>query len=518
MAGERPTVIVAATFDLESAALDDGFDVPARSSGPASKRRSGTRPLLEAIDPELLRVKMIDEPLRDASPRRGSARMNARRARRTSRTRRRVAVITALLFALSLLLGTLLGGARHTVARDDGDSAPFGVDTADVERILTLLTAMRVDPGNRVDLLLNGNGTYPRLFADLASARASITMQMYYVRPGRVSDTVAALLCDRARAGVRVLLLVDAFGGVAAPRSWFARMHRCGVDAVTLRALRWYTLHNAADRSHVRAVVVDGRIGYTGGFGLADYWLGDGLHEDQWRETNVRFEGPAVSSLQAAFAAAWAEATGQLIADDLFFPQARPMPAASGTHAPRTMRAGVLFTAPTVGNTAAERFLTYAVRSARRRLYVTNSYFVPEASFRRMLTEAADRGVDVRILTAGANTDVKTPWLAGRTSYADLRAHGVRVYEYQPAMMHAKTVVVDGWWAAVGSMNFDNRSVAFNDESNLVVIDTAFAAAMDSVFLRDLRFAREMTPAVLAARPWWERLLERGAVLFSHLL
>jgi cardiolipin synthase len=182
------------------------------------------------------------------------------------------------------------------------------------------------------------------------------------------------------------------------------------------------------------------------------------------------------------------------------------------------MNAGLLFTAPTTGYTAAERFLMFAVQSAQRRLYVTNSYFVPGASFQRQLSDAADRGVDVRILTVSGNTDVKTPWLAGRASYAELRAHGVRIYEFQPSMMHAKTLVVDGTSAAVGSMNFDNRSVAFNDESNLVVVDTAFGARMDSVFLDDLRFAQEMTPAVLAARPWWERTFERGAVMLSQLL
>ncbi|MFI5230256.1 MAG: phosphatidylserine/phosphatidylglycerophosphate/cardiolipin synthase family protein [Gemmatimonadales bacterium] len=421
----------------------------------------------------------------------------------------RFGVITVLLAGASIALAHAFTQARR-VAERGGDSRTLsGFDAAAFGRVLELLTGLRADAGNRVDLLLNGDNTYPRLFADLSAARTTITMQMYYARPGRVSDTVATILCARARAGVRVLLLVDAFGGVAAERSWYARMRRCGVEAATLRNLQWYTLHSAADRSHVRAVVVDGRVGYTGGFGLADYWLGDGRHDGQWRESNVRFEGPAVAGLQAAFATAWAEATGELIAGGEFFPEAEVR---------GSTKAGVLFTAPTIGNTAAERFLTFAVRSAQQRLYVTNSYFVPRPSFRRQLEEAADRGVDVRILTVSANTDVKTPWLAGRDSYAELRAHGVRVYEYQPAMMHAKTLVVDGAWGAVGSMNFDNRSVAFNDESNLVVLDTTFGARMDSVFLDDLRYAREMTPAVLAGRPWWERLLERGAILLSHLL
>lgn len=178
----------------------------------------------------------------------------------------------------------------------------------------------------------------------------------------------------------------------------------------------------------------------------------------------------------------------------------------------------MLFAVPSTGSTAAERFLQIAIRSARSRLYIANSYFVPNGELRRLLEDAANRGVDVRVLTVGANTDVRTPWLAGRSYYAELRQHGIRVFEYQPTMMHAKTIVVDGAWATVGSMNFDSHSLAFNDESNLIVVDQRFAARMDSVFLADLQYAIEMTPEVLRARPWWERVLERGAVALARIL
>ena len=182
------------------------------------------------------------------------------------------------------------------------------------------------------------------------------------------------------------------------------------------------------------------------------------------------------------------------------------------------VRAGLLFTAPTIGSTAAERFLALAIRSARSRLYIANSYFVPNEEFRRLLSNAADAGVDVRILTVSSQTDVKTPWLAGRSYYHELISHGVRVYEYQPAMMHAKTMVIDGAWSVIGSMNFDSRSLAFNDETNLLVLDRRFGAHMDSVFLDDLRCGDEMTSAVLARRAWWQRILERGAAGFSRIL
>jgi cardiolipin synthase A/B len=363
--------------------------------------------------------------------------------------------------------------------------------------------------------LLNGDGTYPSLWRDLSAARRTITMQMYYALPGSVSDTLARILCDRARNGVEVRLLLDAFGSAGMPRPWRERLRACGVEVALLRGLEWFTIHSATERSHVRAVVVDGRVGYTGGFGLADYWLGDGHHRDQWRETNVRFEGPAVEALQTAFATAWRESTGEWLVGDEFFPSVPP-----ASFALEGVAAGVLFARPTTdeGTTSAEQFLTFAILGARSRLYITNSYFVPNADFRRLLTNAAERGVDVRVLTAGPLTDVKTPWLAGRSYYESLRAHGVRVYEFQPAMMHAKAIVIDGRWSTIGSMNFDTHSLALNDESNLVVCDSAFGATMDSVFLDDLRFAKEMTPSALAARSIWERALEAGAAMLARIL
>jgi cardiolipin synthase A/B len=431
-------------------------------------------------------------------------------------TRRRLGAVALGLIGLGIILLEALRATHrqpHLYLSNGSVGAPAVVD-AGFTRALELATGMRIDPGNRVSLLLNGDGTYPLLWRDLADARRSITMQMYYALPGRVSDTLARILCDRARHDVEVRLLLDAFGSAEMPRSWRSAIGECGVHVALLRGLEWFTIHSATERSHVRAVVVDGRLGYTGGFGLADYWVGDGHHRDQWRETNVRFEGPAVGALQAAFAAAWRESTGEWLVGETFFPaSAAPVPSDSGR-----VLAGVLFAQPTTGTTSAEQLFTFAILGARSRLYITNSYFVPNADFRRMLTDAAERGVDVRVLTVGPLTDVKTPWLAGRSYYESLRAHGVRVYEYQPAMMHAKTIVVDGRWSTIGSMNFDNHSFALNDESNLVVFDSAFAAKMESVFFDDLACAKEMTPSALAARSIWQRALEAGAAMLSRIL
>src|SRR5205814_7110378 len=192
-----------------------------------------------------------------------------------------------------------------------------------------MYTGTHVAGGNRVQAVNNGT-VYDSLWKDLRAAKQTITVQMYYSLPGKVADTLAAILEERARAKVRVLFLLDAFGSQNLKREWARSLRRAGVEVALLRRLRWYSVHNATDRSHVRVVVVDGRVGYTGGFGLAAYWLGNGHAKDQWRESNVRFEGPSVMQLQAAFAAAWVEATGELLVDDGFFPR-RAFHARAGT-------------------------------------------------------------------------------------------------------------------------------------------------------------------------------------------
>jgi cardiolipin synthase len=323
---------------------------------------------------------------------------------------------------------------------------------------------------------------------------------------------MAAILKERAKAGVRVLFVLDAFGSQNLKKVWADSLTAAGVEIGLLRQLHWYSLHNVSDRSHVRAVVVDGEIGYTGGFGLADYWLGNGRKKDEWRETNVRFEGPAVMTLQAAFASAWAECTGELILGDTFFPK-KAFDTVDGG-----VTAGVFFASPTTGSTPAERFVALSIASARHTLYVSNSYFVPDDDFRKLLLDARKRGVDVRILTVSKETDVKTTLWAGRSRYEELLKGGIRIYEYQPTMMHAKAFIVDGVWGSIGSMNFDNRSLAFNNESSFVFMNRGLGAQMDSTFMDDLTRSAEITLPEFQRRPWHHHVTEFGASLLSRVL
>jgi cardiolipin synthase len=417
-------------------------------------------------------------------------------------------VLFALVGVLTMTRGTPV---EMVLALGDRDGPPPATDSM-FARTIELYTGVHIEAGNRVEQLLNGNGTYPRLWRDLVEAKQTITLQLYYAVPSTVADTLQKYLMERARAKVRVLFLLDAFGSQNLKEEWRDSLRAAGVEVATLRKLHWYTLHSAAERSHVRAVVVDGRIGYTGGFGLADYWLGDGRHDGQWRETNVRFEGPAVAQLQAAFVSAWAEANGELLTGDLFFPPS------TFRAAPGAAQAGLLFTSPTSGSTPAERFLALSIAAARKTLYIANSYFVPDDDFRKLLIRAVRSGVDVRVLTAGPKSDVKTTWYAGRARYEELLRGGVRIYEYIPTMMHAKSMVVDGVWATIGSMNFDNRSLAFNNESNLVTLDATFGAQLEHTFLDDLRYAKEIRLEEFRRRPWTAKLLEKGANLLSRLL
>ena len=406
--------------------------------------------------------------------------------------------------------GTPVGEIR--LQSDRGTGVPPVTDSL-FANVIEMFSSVHVEPGNDVRILENGDGTYPSLWRDLASAQRTITVQMYYCQPGAVADSMAKYLIDRARHKVRVLLLFDAFGSgpLLKDKEYVRRLKEAGVEVAKLRPVHWYSLNKANNRSHVRVVTVDGRVGYTGGFGLADYWEGDGRHEDQWRETNVRLEGPAVMQLQAIFAAAWAEATHELLIGDAFFPR-------TGFARRGSTPAGVFFAMPTTGSTPAERFMALSISSAKKTLYITNSYFVPDDDFRRFLKAAVARGVDVRVLTAGDRTDVKTTTYAGRARYEELLRAGVRIYEYVPTMMHAKTMVVDGTWGTIGSLNFDNRSLAFNNESNLVALDSTLGGEMDRMFLADLRYSRERTLAEFEQRSWTEKTLELGANLLSRLL
>lgn len=416
-------------------------------------------------------------------------------------------IVLVSAFALIGFLYVTRGTAVRHVQGVGAGGTPVGVSEPEFPLSVTMHTGAWLAPGNRVEVLFNGDGTYPRLWQDLRWAQRAITLQLYYGNTGRMADTLLEIVVERAKVGVQVYLLYDAFGTIDIPADHREALRKVGVIVQPFRPIRLSTLHLAQNRSHVRGIVIDGRVAWTGGFGIDDKWFGDGRSSGSWRETNVRFEGPAVRQMQAAFAAAWVEATGVLFTGRAILPE----------HDDGVL-AGLLYTSPTIGSTPAERFFVVFIAGARKTLYITNSYFAPDRSFIKQLADAAQRGVDVRILTGGPTTDVNAARFAGRAHYETLLAAGVRVYEWKPTVLHAKTFVVDGEWVTIGSMNFDNRSMALNDEATLIVQDLAIGKQMDQAFFDDLHHSHEVTLERFRGRPWFEKLTEKAADSIRRLL
>ena len=422
----------------------------------------------------------------------------------------------ALLGAIALLDVTRGTPVSRVTARR-GDTVP-AVEDPVFRHLLAASTGMALHAGHEIEVFSCGDETYPRLWDDFRAARTYIVVQMYYAQPGRIADRLHEVLVERARAGVDVLLLLDAFGSSKVGRDWVRSLRDAGIEVVKFRPLRLHRLNAAHHRAHVRAIVIDGVVGWTGGFGFDDKWLGDGRHEGQWRDTNVRFTGPAVSQLLSTFATCWAEETGDLVAGSRFWTPGEHAAAASSAAPHDSPVAGVLHGTPTVGSTAAERLVALSIAGARRRLWITTAYFVADDDFRRLVKQAAARGVDVRILTAGEQSDVKSTLLAARARYEELLKGGVRVYEYRPSMVHAKSIVVDGAWGTAGTMNLDNRSMAFNNECTFMAFDPKFAAELERLFEADLAHSDEIDLATFSRRPWTTKLLEHGAHMLSRML
>lgn len=418
------------------------------------------------------------------------------------------------LLTVLVLMGLLdaTHGTPVSFVSSRGGKEPAGVDDPLFLDTIEIYTTTPLHDGHEFEIFHNGDETYPRLWADIRAAKRFVAVQMYYCAKGKVADQLHDVLCDRARAGVDVLFLHDAFGS-SLKGDYVKSLKAAGVEVARFRPVRIQTLNKVRHRAHIRAVVIDAEVGYTGGFGIDDKWLGDGRTDGQWRDTNVRFTGPAVRQLLGTFGSCWAEATGELIAGHYF-----AVKKADANRGGSSVVAGLLHAVPTVGSTDAERFFALSIGSAKRKLYITNSYFVPDDDFRRMLVLAAKRGVDVRVIASGPKTDVKSTYHAGRAIYSELLKGGVRVYEYMPTVLHAKTMVIDGAWGTIGTMNADNQSMAFNNESNLLVLDTTFAAALEKLFIEDLEHSKEITLDEFRKRPWYWRPVEHGAHLVARIL
>jgi cardiolipin synthase len=362
---------------------------------------------------------------------------------------------------------------------------------------------------NTVDLLLNGEEIFPALTDAVRSARATITYAQYYFEDGPVARDLVDAFTERCRAGVAVSILLDSFGALDMPGEYVEQLKAAGCHVTMFRPLSPIRWNRSNQRNHRRVLVVDGRVGFTGGSGVSRKWMGNGRVENHWRDTDVRVRGPVVEYLQGAFAENWLEATGIVLGGDAYFP--RPVQPAGEAYAQ------VVRSSPAGGSFAMYTTFLLAISSARRTIFITNPYFVPDDTMEDALAAAVRRGVRVVVLVPGA-IDHNLVRQASRGKFGKMLKAGVEIHEYRAALLHSKTMVVDGTWSTIGSTNLDNRSFALNDELNLVIYDAATARRLEKIFADDLAYSSKVDYRTWRRRGLADRFLEILAAPMRPLL
>jgi cardiolipin synthase len=397
------------------------------------------------------------------------------------------------------------GGFGYELAAD------VEVDSADFLRIAEALTGAPITRGNEAELLINGDAIFPAFLEAIRSAERTLNLETYVYWRGEIARDVAEAVCERARAGVVCKVLLDALGAAKMERALVRSMEEAGAEVRLFRPPKPYAVRRLVNRTHRRVLVADGRVGMTGGVGIASEWTGNAEDPEHWRDTHVRVRGPVVRGLQGAFAENWLEATGEVLGGEDYLPDLDPVREGGGPMQLVRSRAGV-------GDTNVEALYFLAIGAAQRTIDLTAAYFVPRPAFTDALMAAARRGVRLRILVPGPHIDKGFVRVAGRAAYGELLDAGVEIFEYQPTMLHAKTMVVDGTWSSVGSVNFDNRSFQLHDEATLCVWSDEFARALSEVFEADLENSEAMKPDRWERRGPAQRTAESATKLFRREL
>jgi cardiolipin synthase len=401
--------------------------------------------------------------------------------------------------SLALLLPLALLASGCATVRSYRYRPRLTAPGADILAALTIAGGNGAVDGNSVTPLENGAQAFPAMLAAIHNATSTIHMETYIFHDGRIGGEFVAALAERARAGVSVRLLFDAFGSRGFGAENTRTLEDAGAQIVFFHPLRLGNPLKIYLRTHRKLLIVDGRIGFTGGICVDDAWTGDATEPDHWRDLQVEVEGPVVRQMQAGFARAWLDATDELLSAQDLYPQLPP----SGP-----MRAQMMESTPGFrGNPARLSFLV-AVASARRSIEITNAYLILDHVAIQALERAARRGVSVRLLLPSRRTDSSAVRYAGRHDYKSLLEAGVEIHEFTPTRLHAKTMIVDGRWASVGSANLDTRSFTYNYEANLNVFNEGFARLLEQVFEHDLARSERVTLAQWRRRPWSERFLE----------
>lgn len=398
---------------------------------------------------------------------------------------------------------------------DQSEIAPtrLSVDVPlDAEELARALSANLEAPlldGNRIDVLLNGDEIFPAMLDAIHGAQHSVNLLTYIYWQGDIAREFADALVAAAQRGVQVRLLVDAMGGAKMAGALADELERAGCTFAWFRPLRWYNLGRFNHRTHRKVMVVDGCMGFTGGVGIAQLWTGHAQDPDHWRDDHFRIRGPAVRYLQGSFAVNWRQATGEVLAGAAMFPD---------LDSAGDVRIAAIDAAPSPGISTIGFTYWLFFHGARDEICVTTPYYVPDPRLRLGLASAAQRGVKVTLLVPGPHIDTKLVSRASKTYYRDLLQAGVAIHEYQPSMIHTKTVTVDGAYALIGSPNFDTRSFGLNYEEALVVVDRAFTQTLNHSFAQDLGLAREVTLQEVNGWTPWARALNRLARLLRAQL
>jgi len=356
----------------------------------------------------------------------------------------------------------------------------------------------RLLPGNAIAILTNGEAFYPAMLDAIASARESISMECYIFKRGEIGDRFIDALSDRARHGVRVKIVLDFVGSFSAWSHAATALTEAGCRVERYQGMHWYRLARLNNRTHRELLVVDGRVAFAGGAGVADWWWKPiGAHA-AWRDMMVRVEGPLVADIQGVIAENWLECCGEILTRREVYKPQQP----AGESPAFTVRSS-----PADRTTASRVLFQTLVESARDRIVIATPYFLPDRMLRRGLLRSAKRGVQITVIVPGVHTDQRWVRLASRRLYGSLLRAGVRIFEFDAGMTHVKALIVDGLWSVIGTTNFDNRSFEHNDEVNIAVRDATVASRVMLDLEADIARSREIAAAAWRARPLWEKLV-----------
>jgi cardiolipin synthase A/B len=419
--------------------------------------------------------------------------------------------VTILLTVAATLLVVLvyvnITAAEHRVDKEVEHLYP--VDHPEFQRAMGLMMGPAIVEGNRVRELLNGDEIFPEMLEAIRGARRTVLFETFIYWSGEIGDSFADALSDRARAGVKVHVLLDWVGSSRVDDDLIGRMKEAGVEVRKYHPLRWYNVSRLNNRTHRKLLIVDGTVGFTGGVGIAPQWCGSAQDPDHWRDSHFKVEGPVVAQMQSVMLDNWSKTSGKVLHGPEYFPPLEP----------RGSQAAQMFaSSPSGGSESMLMMYLLAITAATRSIDISSAYFVPDEVSRKAIIAAVERGVRVRIITPGKNTDQDTVRRASRGLWGDLLRAGVQMHEYQPTMYHCKVMIVDGLMTSVGSTNFDMRSFRMNDEANLNVYDEDFARRMTQVFEADLALSRRITYEEWERRPWKTKVREQLLARFGSLL